>query len=314
MKKIAFHSNQLSIRGTEVALYNYAKYNEDILGNKSVIFSHPNSDLSALKKFEDRFEVKLLNWYQYEKYLLDNDFDYLYIIKMGTNDGYCFKTIKTLVHSVFRFNDPHGYKYFYVSDWLAKHQGYDPSTHSLPHICEPLPEVNYNLRDKYDIPQNATVFGGYGGSKQFNIDFVKRAIEDVVKQYENIYFMFMNFDKFTDHPNVLFLPSTYDLNEKSSFVNSCDAMIHARSGGETFGLSISEFALENKPIITYGESVERAHIEIMGERAITYKNYEDVIDIFKDLSKYKKYDDYSLPYKQFSPKIIMDKFNKVFLT
>jgi len=38
MKKIAFHSNQLSIRGTEVALYQYAKYNEEILGNKSVIF------------------------------------------------------------------------------------------------------------------------------------------------------------------------------------------------------------------------------------------------------------------------------------
>ena len=31
MKKIAFHTNQLSIRGTEVALYQYAKYNEEIL-------------------------------------------------------------------------------------------------------------------------------------------------------------------------------------------------------------------------------------------------------------------------------------------
>ena len=39
MKKIAFHSNQLSLRGTEIALYAYAKYNEEILGNKSVIFS-----------------------------------------------------------------------------------------------------------------------------------------------------------------------------------------------------------------------------------------------------------------------------------
>ena len=32
MKKIAFHTNQLGIRGTEVAVYQYAKYNEEILG------------------------------------------------------------------------------------------------------------------------------------------------------------------------------------------------------------------------------------------------------------------------------------------
>ncbi len=28
--KIAFHSEQLGYRGTEVAMYNYAKYNEEI--------------------------------------------------------------------------------------------------------------------------------------------------------------------------------------------------------------------------------------------------------------------------------------------
>ena len=33
MKKIAFHSNQLGIRGTEVALYDYAHFNETILKN-----------------------------------------------------------------------------------------------------------------------------------------------------------------------------------------------------------------------------------------------------------------------------------------
>ena len=51
-KKIAFHTNQLSIRGTEVALFQYAKYNEEILGNKSVIFTFPNRDMSAYEKFK----------------------------------------------------------------------------------------------------------------------------------------------------------------------------------------------------------------------------------------------------------------------
>jgi hypothetical protein len=121
----------------------------------------------------------------------------------------------------------------------------------------------------------------------------------------------MNIDKFTNHPSVIFLEGTYDLHEKSSFVNACDAMIHARSGGETFGLAVSEFALSNKPIITYELSGERSHIEILGERGIYYKGYEDVYNIFNDLTNYIKYDDYYEPYKQFSPKIIMEKFNKL---
>ena len=314
MKKIAFHSNQLSIRGTEVALFQYAKYNEEILGNKSVIFTFPNKDMEAYDKFKERFEVVILDWWNYEQYLVDNNFDYLYLIKMGTDDGYCLSKIPTLVHSVFRFNEPHGHRYFYVSDWLAKDQGYDPETHSLPHICEKLPQSEYNFREKHGIPTNATVFGGYGGSTEFNIESVKNAIKEIVKNRDDVYFIFMNFTPFADHPQIKFFPGNYDLKEKSSFVDACDAMIHARSGGETFGLAVSEFALSNKPIITYGLSGENNHIEILKELAIIYKGYEDVFDIFENLSKYIKYDNYDLPYKQFSPEIIMDKFNRVFLS
>jgi hypothetical protein len=38
-KTIAFLSNKLTLRGTEVALYDYADYNEKILGNKSIIIT-----------------------------------------------------------------------------------------------------------------------------------------------------------------------------------------------------------------------------------------------------------------------------------
>ena len=38
MKTIAFHSNQLCLRGSEIALYTYADYNEKILGNIEIYF------------------------------------------------------------------------------------------------------------------------------------------------------------------------------------------------------------------------------------------------------------------------------------
>lgn len=311
MKKIAFHSNQLGIRGTEVAMYQYAKYNEEILGNKSVIVSFPNRDHGSIEKFKDRFEVVLMEWWEYEIYLTQNNFDYLYLIKMGANDGYCLQTIPCLIHAVFRFNDPHGHKYFYVSDWLAKDQGYDPETYSLPHICEKLPEAEYNFREKHFIPENARVFGCYGGSKEFNIESTKKAICKTVENHDDIYFIFMNIQEFADHPQIKFYPGNYDLKEKSAFVNACDAMIHARIGGETFGLAVSEFALSNKPVITYELSGERSHLDILDKRAILYKGYEDLLDIFVNFPLYINYTDYDLPYKQFSPELIMKKFKKL---
>ena len=308
MKKIAFHSNQFSLRGTEVALYNYAKYNEEILNNKSVIFTFPNSNMDALDKFKNRFEVQIRYWWEYESYLKENSFDFLYFTKMGNQDGYCLETTPTLVHTVFRFNEPHGHKYFYISDWLAKDQGYSPETHSLPYICEKLPPPNENYREKLGISKDSTVFGCYAGTTEFNIEFVKESIRKIVNERDDIEFIFMNVNQFVDHPKVKFLPGSWDLQTKSSFVNACDAMIHARSGGETFGLAVSEFAMENKPVITYELSGERAHIEILGERGIYYRNAEEVYNILTNLKSYIKYNDYYLPYEDFSPEKIMNKF------
>jgi hypothetical protein len=310
-KKIAFYSRQLSIRGTEVALYNYAKYNEEILGNKSVIFSNPNSDLESLNKFKSRFEVNLLEFKDCEKFLKENNFDFLYTIKAGVNDGNYFEDIPTLVHAVFRHNDPHGYKYFYVSDWLCKDQGHPIETHSLPHICEKLPPPNYSLREKLNIKKTDIVFGCYGGRTEFNIQFVKDVIINISNNRNDIKFIFMNIDNFTNNPNVFFLNQSYDLFEKSAFINACDAMIHARFYGETFGLSISEFALENKPIITFSESSERSHIDILGERGIYYNTPSQLESIFLNLKNYIKHDDYTIPYQEFSPEKIMLKFNKL---
>ena len=57
---IGFNSNQLSERGTEIALYDYAFYNQKILNNKSIIFyqkNHPANNENVVKKFEKEFEV-----------------------------------------------------------------------------------------------------------------------------------------------------------------------------------------------------------------------------------------------------------------
>ncbi len=318
-KKIIFYDNNLSLRGTSVALYNYADYNERILGNKSIIMAKPDDRVNLAKeKFEKRFECNFA-WFRQdatEKYAESIGADYFYAIKEGRQtDGIVLKNIKTLVHAVFCRNDPHGHRYAYVSDWLAKNQGYNPETHSVPHMIEKLPKPLYDLRERLGIPKNKIVFGCYGGKTEFNINSVHHVIKDITEQRDDIVFLFMNINEFTEkNKNIIHLPGSWILEEKSAFINACDAMIHARSGGETFGLSCGEFAMENKPVITYYGSVERNHIEILGDRGIYYNNYEELYDILNNFKKYIKFDDYNTPYLNYSPEIIMDKFNKIFLS
>ena len=81
--------------------------------------------------------------------------------------------------------------------------------------------------------------------------FSQKAVLNVAKKRKNIYFLFLNINKFCNHPQIIFLKGTADEKRKKLFINTCDAMIYGRSLGESFGLSIAEFSILNKPIFLY---------------------------------------------------------------
>jgi hypothetical protein len=310
--KILFHSNGLGLRGTEVALFDYARYNEEMLGNESVIVSSANGELSAINKFRHRFKVELyVHPGQIDDICLRNNVDIFYAIKLGLMDGIVSNICKTVIHVVFGVFEPHGNVYAYVSQWLTNMVtgGRFPY---VPHIVT-LPSIQDDLRDKLNIPQKAKVFGFLGGADSFNIPFVHKAVYDVAQRYGKIFFVFMNIAEFCGPlPNIIHLPGTFDLDMKTAFINTCDAMLHARDRGETFGLSIAEFSIKNKPVITWINSPERCHIEILRESGIYYEGYNDLVDILVnyDIDKSKCWDKYS---SEFSPEKVMLKFKEVFV-
>ena len=53
------------------------------------------------------------------------------------------------------------------------------------------------------------------------------------------------------HKQLHFIPTVSDLDEKELFFQTCNAMLHARLSGETFGLAVAEFSVRNLPVITY---------------------------------------------------------------
>ena len=57
--KIGFHTNSLSLRGTEIALYDYAFHNQQLLGNQSVVFYRKDNLVveSVFNKFSEQFKL-----------------------------------------------------------------------------------------------------------------------------------------------------------------------------------------------------------------------------------------------------------------
>ena len=314
--KIAFHSNQLCLRGTEVALYDYAKYNEEILGNNSIVVSkHPDTQSATnpevVSKFKNRFPVYFYrNFNEVDKILDDNTIDVFYAIKAGFNDGIVSKNRKSVNHAVFQYYQPHGNVYAYVSEWLGKRF----NSPFVPHIVT-LPDINDNLRKELSIPEDAIVFGRHGGAETFDINFAKQAVIHVAQMRQDIYFLFLFTNKFTNDSisNVIYLDGSSDLEYKTKFINTCDAMLHARDAGESFGLSVGEFSIRNKPVITLKNgSRDCAHIEMLGNKGIYYNNRNELQDILFNF-KPDNTKDWNA-YKQYNPENVMNIFKKVFLT
>ncbi len=342
--KIAFHTNQICLQGTEIAVFDYAHFCEKLYGHEAIIISRNNkispkggagkNQAHALEKFRKRFPVFLYNdKKEIDGILKKEKVDVFYAIKKGVIDGVESKDIKTVIHTVFKYFEPHGNVYAYVSKWLSDEMTGGKSPF-VPHMIN-LPAVEGDLREELGIPPGATVLARYGGPNSFDIDFVHEAIQETVENSENIYFILMNTNDFMNpsqsffsflkskkrHPRIIFLPGTSDNIRKAQFINTCDAMIHARLRGETFGIAIGEFSIHNRPVLTFGgrgvEGFEPNHLKILGDKGLIYQNKEELISLFhkidteKESLQNKRWDAYS---EHFSPESVMKQFQTVFLS
>ncbi len=316
---IAFYASPLSLRGADVALFDYAHFNEEILGNKSFIVSNgnePNTNQESLERFNTRFgKVHFHSGIgEIDEIISRNNIEIFYAIKSGRDDGITSSIAKNCIHAVFRVHEEHGDVYAVVSEWMSREftKGkYD----YVPHIIN-MPNVNLHFRDHFNIPEDAIVFGRYGGFDTFDIEFAHETVVKIAKERDDIFFLFMNTDdsflrgeKFN---NIKFFAGTADLKVKTAFINTCDAMLHARIRGETFGIAIGEFSSKNKPVITFARSEEQAHYWHLKHKGIYYYDEIQLYDILTTLKKNPGYN-YDAFSKEFSPEGVMEKFKNVFI-
>lgn len=290
---IVFYIDEMNLRGLTNSTFSYAYYNQKILKNKSIIFYNKKNYRNmkeALILFKNHFKVfGIKNFKEIENYKENLKIDYIYVQKGGNKDIFVSQKINTLVHAIFPQNldQIHGYNYAFVSNWLSKKFS-NGKIQYIPLIVENY-KTNQNLRHMLGIKKNQIVFGCHGGSSSFDLEFVKNAISKAVKERNNISFLFLNIDKFTEHPRIIFLNGTMNKKYKRKFLNTCDAMIYGRSLGESFGLACAEFAILGKKIISYKYNRHRNHIYSLNKKQfMEYNSFQNLLKILFDFKKDKE--------------------------
>lgn len=311
---VAFWDNQLGERGTTNSLYDYAFYNQSLLGNKSFIFydkNNPNNRQRVIDKFKREFEVVVGtgSFQEVDDWLRRLNITHIYIIKYGFKDDCLSRVAKNLIHCVFSCFEPHGDVYSAISPYVP---GYNSQCPVVPHMIA-LPEHDQTMRQDLNIPKDAIVFGGYGGHDRFSIPFAQQVVYNVAFNNPNIYFLFANFDRFCPElPNIIHLPTIYDPSEKTKFINTTDAMLWARHDGETFGLAIAEFSSKNRPVISMKIGYQ-CHVHLLGDQAFWYHDADSLQNILlRFRPEVERTKDWNA-FKKFTPEKVMRAFEAYYL-
>ena len=217
------------------------------------------------------------------------------------------------IHAVFDARVPWGEHFVKVSTSI---RGRVPI---LPHIVSPVPLPTDDLRASLNIPAASTVFCSYGGERSFNLEFVQQTVCDMAADGNtrrpdvDVVFLFANHLRFCNRSTHLasrlhFLPSLSDEESKGAFLKTCDAMLHARSEGETFGLAVAEFSMSNRPIFTYRGCRRGGHISTLGSRAQLYDNATSLREMLLAFNRTEAVTGHWNAYTAFSRERVMEAF------
>jgi len=314
--KILFHANTLNYRGTTVAITEYAHYNQEILGNESVIAycktygeeKGMGNESAVIAALEKKFKVVGYSTGYIEKEIDSEKIDLAYFIAGGEKSSLP-KNCKTAVHAVFQYNDPHGDRYAYISKWLSDEmsQGQIPY---VPHIVNlPTPKTNY--RKVLGIRDDQIVVGRIGGYYTFDIPGIREYVKKLVTDNDAFVFIFVGTEPFVNHPNVKFINEIHSPQKKADFIATCDCMLHARHRGESFGLSIAEFLFLNKPVLAWNGGHDRNHLEMLKDSNTLYNDENDLNYMLHNLGDFKE--DWTARVSEYNPENVMKKFKEVFL-
>ena len=324
--KIAIHSHQLDQRGTGKVPCDYARGLRAHTGHEVVIVTSALSANESLPRVAREFPVLTYDRKidvhppgevraALEQLVEREGIEFMHLIKYGHDDGITPTNCRTGIHCVFIMSQPHGSVYAGVSATLARKFG---RPLHVPHIISGLLPAQ-DMRRKLGVPADALVVGRHGGLETFDLPFVQAAVREALARRPDLWFTFLSTKKFIEHERVIHLPWVETEQEKFDFIHACDAMLHGRAMGETFGLAVGEFSAANKPVLTWSgrghAGYDRAHLDILGSKALQYHQQADLVSLLLKLDRrFLRSISWDVYTQRFSEAAVTRQYQAVFLS
>ena len=312
--RVTFDGGRLNERGVAVAIYDYANHARRLLGVEPIILHDASGPVEAdqVARFAAAFPVRAYrNAAERADCIEEARADVAYALKSQRSRYPIAPRGRTVVHEVFRFFDPHGDAYAYISPWLAEAAaaGRYPA---VPHIVDPPPPQG-NLRAEFGVPEGAVVVGRHGGPDQLNVPFVARALEAALEARPDLWVMLLNTTPLLRHERVIHVPRAPDRQRVADFVASCDVGLNARIGGEAFGLAIAEFLAQDKPALIWEGGRDRHHLALVDDTEFRFRTGEDLTRALVRFEPKPGAGRWRGRVERFSPEAVMQVFARVFL-
>ena len=313
--RVSFDGGRLNERGHAVALFDYAFHARRRLGIAPLILHDASGALDAdqVARFADAFPLRAYRNDAERRTLLgDERVDVAYALKTTRPRYPLSPSGRTVVHEVFRFFDPHGDAYAYISPWLARAAaaGLYPA---VPHIVDP-PPPRATLRAEFGVPRDAVVIGRHGAPDQLNVAFVAAAIEAALEARPDLWVMLLNTDRLLTHERIVHVPRAPDRRRVADFVASCDAGLNARRGGEAFGLAIAEFLAQDKPVFVWEGGRDRHHLALVDDPAFRFRTRAELARALIRFEPRPGQGRWRARVEPFAPDAVIDEFARVFLS
>jgi hypothetical protein len=317
--KIVIHVNNLNRRaGTGVAI-NYARM---LLQVGHTVYISYDPSAGGSEDFAVDFVKK-----QFPLFMgsVKRDFDaiasdvgatHYYFLKSGGRDSKITTKARCLIHAVFPTppSDVHGDRFAFVSRWLSDYCS-GGTVPVVPHVHE-YSELNDGFGKSGIASQDVRgshglVIGLLGGATSFDLRFARDALRDFLDSGPNRSVLSLGVDPGFKHSKVTILEPTNDIVCKANFIDDCTLLLHGRRMGETFGLSVAEFASRGKPVACYAYPEHSAHLDYLGPNALVFFGRKSLLRI---LTRVERGDEILIEghYPRF--KEVKDAFEKFFLS
>jgi hypothetical protein len=330
MARLLFHSDHINDRGVCAAIHEYISCLSD--QGHEIVWAYkknnPSDSRAAISHYGFQHNLEGYDVFQTFSLAAEKRFDWAYFAKKGPSDGIQIAKIPNNMHIVFNYYDPHGEKYAYVSEWLAKAAArhtnqfvpmrlrsrvpnpFMKKLEFVPYSVD-MPKPTESLRSKWKIPEEARICLRYGGEETFDIPWVQEVVKQKVETDSNFYFVGINTRKFMDHRRALFLPPINNKQDKTNALNSANYFLHARRQGESFGMAIVEAMQVGVPVLSWFRGWDRNHIELLAPESI-YRNRSNLLSKLGNDMNPKTLFSNSLKAEEFRPSRVIDKFKIVF--